>query len=298
MEEMPKLTKCTLLTAFKCVESVRMKNAGRLEEMEVLVNAKVENGVNEREDEWELPEPEELLESSESEPSESESEPSESEPSESEPSESESEPSESESEPSESEPSESESEPSESEPFESESESSESESESSELSEPLYLSEILEPIVEQPMISSKNDWERMNRTIEVMNVSDNSCNGKEMKELDLSGFVNLRKIKVGNECFTRVKKVNICGLKELESVEIGSKSFRRDSDTKGGSFYLKNCPKLKSLKMGLSSFEGYSVCEIENVDALEVIEMGILSDWSANFWHASLELKSILIQIE
>ena len=242
--------------------------------MEVLVNAKVENGVNEREDEWELPEPEELLESSESEPSESESEPSESEPSESEPSESESE------------------------PFESESESSESESESSELSEPLYLSEILEPIVEQPMISSKNDWERMNRTIEVMNVSDNSCNGKEMKELDLSGFVNLRKIKVGNECFTRVKKVNICGLKELESVEIGSKSFRRDSDTKGGSFYLKNCPKLKSLKMGLSSFEGYSVCEIENVDALEVIEMGILSDWSANFWHASLELKSILIQIE
>ena len=243
LEEMPKLTKCTLLTAFKCVESVRMKNAGRLEEMEVLVNAKVENGVNEREDEWELPEPEELLESSESEPSESESE-------------------------------------------------------SSELSEPLYLSEILEPIVEQPMISSKNDWERMNRTIEVMNVSDNSCNGKEMKELDLSGFVNLRKIKVGNECFTRVKKVNICGLKELESVEIGSKSFRRDSDTKGGSFYLKNCPKLKSLKMGLSSFEGYSVCEIENVDALEVIEMGILSDWSANFWHASLELKSILIQIE
>ena len=43
MEEMPKLTKCTLLTAFKCVESVRMRNAGRLEEMEVLVNAKKEN---------------------------------------------------------------------------------------------------------------------------------------------------------------------------------------------------------------------------------------------------------------
>ena len=268
MEEMPKLTKCTLLTAFKCVESVRMRNAGRLEEMEVLVNAKVENGVNEREDEWELSEPENILESSESESTESES------------SESESESSESESE------------------SESESSESESESESSELSEPLYLSEILEPIVEQPMISSKNDWDRMDRTIEIMSVSDNNYNEEEIKELDLSGFVNLRKIKVGNECFTRVKKVNICGLKELESVEIGSKSFRRDSDTKGGSFYLKNCPKLKSLKMGLSSFEGYSVCEIENVDALEVIEMGILSDWSANFWHASLELKSILIQSE
>ena len=255
LEEMPKLTKCTLLTAFKCVESVRMRNAGRLEEMEVLVNAKVENGVNEREDEWELPEPENILESSESESTESESE------------------------------------------SESESSESESESESSELSEPLYLSEILEPIVDQPMISSKNDWDRMDRTIEIMSVSDNNYN-EELKELDLSGFVSLRKIKVGDECFKYVKKVSICGLRELESVEIGSKSFRRDSDTKGGSFYLKNCPKLKSLKMGLSSFEGYSVCEIENVDALEVIEMGILSDWSANFWHASLVLKSILIHSE
>ena len=258
MEEMPKLTKCTLLTAFKCVESVRMKNAGRLEEMEVLVNAKKENEEAE-EEEWELSEPENILESSESESTESESE-------------------------------------SESESSESESESSESESESSELSEPLYLSEILEPIVDQPMISSKNDWDRMDRTIEIMSVSDNNYNEEEMKELDLSGFVSLRKIKVGDECFKYVKKVIICGLRELESVEIGNKSFRRDSDTKGGSFCLKNCPKLKSLKMGLSSFEDYTVCEIENVDALEVIEMGKLSDWSGNFWHAStLEMKSILI---
>ena len=258
LEEMPKLTKCTLLTAFKCVESVRMRNAGRLEEMEVLVNAKKEaNGGNEREDEWELSEPENILESSESESTESESSESESESSE-----------------------------------------SESESESSELSEPLYLSEILEPIVEQPMISSKNDWDRMDRTIEIMSVSDNNYNEEEIKELDLSGFVNLRKIKVGDECFIYVKKVNICGLKELESVEIGSKSFRRDSDMKRGSFCLKNCPKLKSLKMGFCSFEDYLVCEIKNVDALEVIEMGKLSDWSGNFWHASLELKSILIHSE
>ena len=148
------------------------------------------------------------------------------------------------------------------------------------------------------ILTSKNDWERMDGTIEIMNVSDNSCNEEEMKELDLSGFVNLRKIKVGDECFIYVKKVNICGLKELESVEIGSKSFRRDSDMKRGSFCLKNCPKLKSLKMGFCSFEDYLVCEIENVDALEVIEMGKLSDWSGNFWHASLELKSILIHSE
>ena len=145
------------------------------------------------------------------------------------------------------------------------------------------------------ILTSKNDWERMDGTIEIMNVSDNSCNEEEIKELDLSGFVNLRELKVGKECFEKVNEVRLMGLNELESVCIGNESFR--SDSMGGSFCLKNCPKLKSLKMGLSSFSDYTACEIENVDALEVIEMGELSDldeWSGNFWHASLELKSIL----
>ena len=147
-------------------------------------------------------------------------------------------------------------------------------------------------------LTSENDWDRMDRTIEVMSVSDNQYNGMEWTELDLSGFVKVRKIKVGNDCFKNVKKVNICGLSELESVCIGSKAFGRDDNSKGGSFCLKNCPKLKSLKMGRYSFSDYTVCEIENVDALEVIEMGDLDELSRNFLYASLELKSILIHSE
>ena len=140
-------------------------------------------------------------------------------------------------------------------------------------------------------LTSENDWDRMDRTLEVMSVSDNCYNEEEMKELDLSGFVNLRKIKVGNECFSSVNEVKLIGLSELESVCIGSKAFGRDDNSKGGSFCLKNCPKLKSLKMGRYSFSDYTVCEIENVDALEVIEMGFI-----NFLYAStLELKSIPI---
>ena len=57
-------------------------------------------------------------------------------------------------------------------------------------------------------------------------------------------------------------------------------------------FYLNGCPKLKSLRMGDYSFSDYSVCEIENVDALEVIAMGELNSESFNFHSASLELKS------
>ena len=38
--------------------------------------------------------------------------------------------------------------------------------------------------------------------------------------------------------------------------------------------------------------------EIENVDVLEVIEIGDLNEKSYNFYYASLELKSILIHRE
>ena len=44
--------------------------------------------------------------------------------------------------------------------------------------------------------------------------------------------------------------------------------------------------------MGCYSFNDYSVCEIENVPSLEVIEMGELDEDSYNFYSASLELKS------
>ena len=98
--------------------------------------------------------------------------------------------------------------------------------------------------------------------------------------------------------------VKLIGLNELESVVIGMNSFTKYKDTyhitpdPNRHFCLKNCPKLKSLKMGCYSFSDYTVCEIENVDALEVIEMGDLNGGSKNFDDASLELKSILIQSE
>ena len=154
------------------------------------------------------------------------------------------------------------------------------------------------------VISCMRDWDCVDKRVGVIEISDVCCNEEGLSELDLRGFVNLRELKVGNECFVYVKKVNICGLRELESVEIGMNSFTKYENTSNLAldpdrhFYLKNCPKLKSLKMGRYSFSDYTVCEIENVDALEVIEMGLLRGESLNFYHASLELKSILIQSE
>ena len=55
---------------------------------------------------------------------------------------------------------------------------------------------------------------------------------------------------------------------------------------------MKNCERLRELKMGRYSFSDYDVCEIENVPSLEVIEMGELSDGSSNFEYGSLQFKS------
>ena len=96
--------------------------------------------------------------------------------------------------------------------------------------------------------------------------------------------------------------LNLEGMSCLESLVIGENSFTKKregfDDDPERRFRLKNCPKLKSLKMGRYSFSDYKVCEIENVDALEVIEIGELNKESDNFRYASLELKSILIHRE
>ena len=142
----------------------------------------------------------------------------------------------------------------------------------------------------------------LRKAVTELTVPSNSMNDASLIVLDLSRFRRLKKLVIGDECFMNVNETRLTGLYYLESVEIGMNSFTQHKNDYGNDpnrhFYLKNCPKLKSLKMGRFSFSDYSVCEIENVDALEVIEIGNVNEWSYNFYYASLELKSILIHSE
>ena len=132
--------------------------------------------------------------------------------------------------------------------------------------------------------------------IEELIVRDNSCNGIEWTALDLSFISHLRLFAVGDDCFKFVEEVKLIDLSKLECVVIGENSFTKEKyDYRydpNRHFYLKNCERLRELKMGRYSFSDYSVCEIENVPSLEVIEMGELNERSYNFFYASLELKS------
>ena len=146
----------------------------------------------------------------------------------------------------------------------------------------------------KPMtVSSVDDLENMDVGVGVLVVDSGCCNESNADGLDFSCFRNLRELRVGNECFNDVKEVELIGLKQLEKVVIGDSCFYRGNDMdESGRFYLTNCEKVRELKIGCYSFSDYSVCEIENVPSLEVIEMGELNKRSWNFYYASLELKS------
>ena len=221
LEDIPKLTKCTLLTAFKCVEKVKMRNAGDMEGMEVLKNAL---------EKWKRVEEEKKKKEEE---------------------------------------------------------------------------ERREAMKGKAVIASKMDWDGIDHTVGRITVHNNCCNEDTFGVLDFRGFVNLKVLSIGDECFMYVDELEFVGLKYLESVEIGKSSFTKNKYWCGNDpkrhFHLKNCPQLKSLKVGRYSFSDYTVCEIENVNALEEIKMGNennLEEESYSFHYASLELRSILIHCE
>ena len=136
----------------------------------------------------------------------------------------------------------------------------------------------------------------MNSDIEVLIVDFCVCNDVSFTALDLSSYVSLKVFEVGDECFAYVNEVKLIGLNRLERVVIGKNCFTKHKNSNGDDpdrhFYLKNCERLRELKIGCYSFSDYSVCEIESVPSLEVIEMGKLNERSSNFEYASLELKS------
>ncbi|KAK8831503.1 hypothetical protein WA577_000588, partial [Blastocystis sp. JDR] len=147
-------------------------------------------------------------------------------------------------------------------------------------------------------VHSIDELEPMSQSVEVMIVDNNACNDMSYQLLDLSFISNLKVFEVGDYSIAFVEEVKLIGLNVLERVVIGKNSFtkykyRWPKSNPDRHFYLKDCERLRELKIGCGSFSDYSVCEIENVPSLEVIEVGELNEGSDNFWYASLELKNL-----
>ena len=148
-----------------------------------------------------------------------------------------------------------------------------------------------------PLQCIKECWSdtRVPLNVEVITVGNNKCN-KANERIELSKYVNLKNVSIGNDCFKNQDVLNLTGLHSLERVMIGEKSFTKKRNSFGNDanrkLYVKNCDTLKELKIGRYSFSDYSLIEIENVNSLELIEIGEIDKVSYNFFYISLELKS------
>ena len=144
-----------------------------------------------------------------------------------------------------------------------------------------------------------NNWECWSATpvpysITELTIGNWKCNDARITELDLSKYPMLQSVTIGSDSFMYVKEVKMIGMSELENVVIGMNSFTRcKNDFCSNSerrFYLKDCPKLKSLKVRDYAFSDYSTFVLESVDALEEMEMGIRV-----FNYASFVLRSVIV---
>ena len=135
----------------------------------------------------------------------------------------------------------------------------------------------------------------MNLSIEALIVDNDTCNDTSVTVLDLSSFIYLKVFEVGDYSFTCMNQLKMMGLNQLERVVIGRKCFTYNygwGNDPNRHFYLKNCKRLRELKIGRYSFNDYCMCEIENLPSMRVIEMGKVNEGSSIFKYASLELKS------
>ena len=150
----------------------------------------------------------------------------------------------------------------------------------------IQLNEVINP--SNPNVHSIEEFNALNGTIESIVVASGSCSDNSITELKMNQLTQLRVLDIGNECFARVKVFEMIGMNALETVRIGTSCFL----SKEGVFRLKDCHRVKELRIGRFSFSGYSYCDIKSVPSLEVIEIGDLKERSFNFIYASLELRS------
>ena len=126
--------------------------------------------------------------------------------------------------------------------------------------------------------------EPMNIGMKHLKLTDNCV----LVDWDVSWFLNLESIEIGNDCFGSVKTFQIDGLNRLKTIKIGDNSFtqakKRDGDDSSKSFHIFNCESLESIQIGKYSFSDYGgKFELKNLPQLQSIQIGTIGSTSSNF---------------
>lgn len=124
-----------------------------------------------------------------------------------------------------------------------------------------------------------------------------------MRTLRLSHLPGLKEVTIQNGSFSFWGGLDLEDLTALTQVTVGDACFALDPE-KGskeekcpkGRFVLKDCPKVKKLEIGKTSFLSCGAFCLEDCPALKSISIGSLkyADLQRGFPAASLELRSMV----
>ena len=117
---------------------------------------------------------------------------------------------------------------------------------------------------------------------ETVTIGDGSFNNRE--PFIPSFYIHsLKRIVIGDDCFGKVRVLELDGLGELKSVVIGKECFTYAKtyddiwigERSDGSCRIVNCPKLKSIQIGDRSFQDYNLFELNNLPSLRSIDISV-----------------------
>ena len=136
--------------------------------------------------------------------------------------------------------------------------------------------------------------EPLNMGMKHLKLTDNCV----LVDLDVSWFLNLESIEIGNDCFGSVQTFKIEGLNRLKTIKIGKNSFTQKKNNRGDdkskSFHILNCESLKSIEIGEYSFSDFGgKFELKNLPQLQSIQIGTNGSDSYNFYCSSFVIRGI-----
>lgn len=139
--------------------------------------------------------------------------------------------------------------------------------------------------IELPCFSSR---------MEHLTLNDEYGGELSLRELRLDWMMNLRRVVIGDSCFPKVRRFELHGLLNLESIRIGEWSFtyldkmgmshmRKDS-----AFRIVNCPRLTKIEIGDQSFGDYRLFDLVETPLLQTLIVG----WNCFYYTTSFVLRS------
>ena len=132
-----------------------------------------------------------------------------------------------------------------------------------------------------------------------LSIPNNTCNSDSLTLFDLSAFIMLQSITIGDDNFMYASTFIIDSLFNLQSIDIQQNSFTTVTNgvTNNGnrSFSILNCVELESIEIGEYSFSDYGGgFELFNLPKLSIIKIGQIGSDSLNFFYSSFVIKGII----